>query len=310
MSVVYLVDRRSEALTKFQAAQNRLHRHVMFTAIRTPMTSKENAETLEVYKQQAEECFNQALACNSDVEGLLNDRGLDCLPSPELPTMGATQAWGARIKARWVNLEKRVEEALSEGQRSGESIDSPVSLDLSRMEVKIEAEAQIVEELGPVQDHLGVEEEEAEVTGVPGSNPSCSLDHQSLRHGSHPLTSFTQVSIAPRTAPLQKKPLNQKEETALGWSFSYGLGRSQDEVKMNWQMLQEELMKMKAPKFFRASSSVERVKTLTTDLEEPVEAPSSWAEPFEERSIRRGFLSNRKPFKQISKVHAISFIDF
>ena len=271
MGDVYLVDKRSEAFTNFQAAQNRLHRHFMFTAIRTPMTSKENAEILELFKQQAEECFNQALACNSDIEGLLVDRGVNCLHSPELPTMGATQAWGARMKERWVNLEKRVEEALSEGQRSEESLDL-------------------------VQDNSRIEDEE--VTRLSGSNPSRSLDHQSLRHGSHPLTSFTQVSITPRTAPF--KPLNQKEDTALSWDFSYGIGRPPDKLKKDWEELEAQLKKIEAPKCSRAKapSLVEVVKTFTTDLEES-EPPCSWGEPWKERLNKRGFLSNRKPLKHL-----------
>ena len=335
MSDVYLVEKRRRAFMDFLSAENSLNRFIRFG--RTTLMPEATAERLKdaiaegvtvgsslpscfthplpscftsppppgltTPRLEAELFFNQAMACNLVIKAIIIERGVDRLLSPELPTIGATRAWAASLKERWVDLEKRFEGALTEFQRCGDDFEC------CKSEVMFDAEAQAVRDLGPLQVYLSLRREEGEVAEISESNPIRVLDHHSPPNDSDHLTSFTQVSFTPRTQPL--KPLKQKEDTTtLAWSFSYGLGRPLDEFKDNWQMLQEELKKMKAPKCFRASSSVEGVKTLTTDLEEPVEAPSSWNEPFEERSIRRGFLSNRKPFKQFSKVHAISFHRF
>ena len=322
MSDDYLVDKRRQAFMDFLSAQNSLNRFIRFG--RTTLMPEATAERLKdaiaegitvgsslpscfthplpscftsppppgltTPRLEAELFFNQAMACNLVIKAIIIERGVDRLLSPELPTIGATRAWAASLKERWVDLEKRFEGALTEFQRCGDDFEC------CKSEVMFDAEAQAVRDLGPLQDYLSLRREEGEVAGISESNPIRALDHHSPPNDSNPLTSFTQVSITPRTAPL--KPLIQKDTTALAWSFSYGLGRSQDEFEDNWQMLQEELKKMKAPKCFKAPSLVEVVKTLTSDLEES-EPPCSWGEPWKERLNKRGFLSNRKPLKHL-----------
>ena len=148
------------------------------------------------------------MACNSIIEALLTDRGVDLLPSPELPTVGATRAWAARMKERWVDLEKKFKEELDKLQMCGDNSEC------CKSSVRSEGSLDNPANLDSLQDHSSVKVEEAEVTGLPGSNPIQFLDHHSPPNYSHPLTPSTQVSsLTPRTA--SSKPLKQKENTAL-----------------------------------------------------------------------------------------------
>ena len=234
---------------------------------------------LEEHHQQALEFYNQAMSYNVDIENKLSDRWVDRLPSPDLPTIGATRAWETSMNERWVDLEARVDRALAEFQRCGDdfecpkssvrsegSVASPASLNLDRGEVRVEAETQVVRDPGSNRDDLMVEQE---VTGNSGPSPIHASRHYSPLHVPYPLTSFTQVSgVIPRTAP--PRPLGQTEDARSSWSFSHDLRRSQTKVEEDWRELQEELREMEAQKCSRAqvSAFLEGVKSLKADFNE------------------------------------------